>query len=135
MDFYFFAKWASFVCFLIAALLHIGFFVVESILYQRPEGYKLFRVPKEQHEATKLWALNQGYYNLFLALGTFWGLKYVLEKQVMLAGVLTSFCGFFMMGAGFVLWFSAPHLRRGALLQIVPPLLGFLFLAVHVLHF
>lgn len=135
MDFYFFAKWASFFCFLLSALLHVGFFVVESILFQKAEGYKLFRLPKEQHEAVKIWALNQGYYNLFLALGTFWGLKYVLEKQVMLAGVLTSFCGFFMIGAGLVLWFSAPHLRRGALLQILPPLLGFLFLAVHVLHF
>lgn len=135
MDFYAFAQWASFVCFTLAAILHIGFFYVEAILYQKAEGYKIFKTPKEHHQAVKIWALNQGYYNLFLALGTLWGLFYVLKKQVMLAGVLVSFCGLSMVGAGVVLWLSAPHLRRGALLQIMPPLLGFIFLSFHILHF
>jgi putative membrane protein len=135
MTFQYFAQWMSFVCFFVAALLHFGFFIVQSFLYQRPHGYKLFKTSPEHHAATKIWAFNQGFYNLFLSIGTFWGLFYVLRKEVMLAGVLTSFCGFFMIGAGLVLWFSQPRLRRGALLQMVPPALGFLFLAVHILHF
>lgn len=126
------SEWISFIFFAIAAIFHLGFFILESILFQRKGGHRLFKIPAKDHDAVKVWALNQGVYNLFLSLGTFLGLYFVLKKQVMLAGLLTSFCGVSMIGAGLVLWFSAPHLRRGALLQIVPPALGFLFLAFHV---
>lgn len=128
-------QWLSFICFALAALLHVGFFVMESILFQKPGGHKLFKMNENDHRAVKVWAFNQGFYNLFLALGTFLGLYFVMTKQVMLAGVLTGFCGLSMIGAGIVLWFSAPHMRRGAVLQILPPLLGFIFLYFHVSQF
>jgi len=128
-------QWLSFLCFALAGLLHIIFFVVESILYQKKGGHALFKVSEADHQATKVWAFNQGFYNLFLALGTFGGLYFVFQRQVMLAGVLTGFCGLSMICAGIVLWYSAPHLRRGALAQILPPLLGFIFLFFHVRSF
>jgi putative membrane protein len=129
------AEWISFTFFLIAALVHIGFFVIESFLYQKADGYKYFKVTPEQHLATKVWAKNQGYYNLFLALGVLLGLYFIFKKQVMIAGVVTSYCGLFMIGAGVALWLTEPRMRRGALLQIVPPLLGFIFLFFHVSPF
>lgn len=128
-------EWISFFFFAVAAVLHVLFFVMESILFQRPNGYKLFQVSEKNHEAVKPWAFNQGFYNLFLGLGTLAGLYFVLSKQIMLAGVLTGFCGFSMIGAGVVLWFSAPHLRKGALAQALPPLLGFVFLFFHISRF
>jgi putative membrane protein len=130
-----FVQWMSFFFFAVAGLLHVLFFVMESILYQRPHGYKIFKTSPDHHQAVKPWALNQGFYNLFLALGMFVGLYFVLSKQIMLAGVLVGFCGLSMIGAGLVLWFSAPNLRRGALIQLVPPTLGFFFLGFHIARF
>lgn len=129
------AQWLSFIFFAIAGALHLGFFVMESVLFQKKGGHKLFKLAEQDHAAVKVWALNQGFYNLFLALGTFLGLYFVLQKQVMVAGVLTGFCGFSMIGAGLVLWFSAPQLRRGAMLQILPPVFGFFALYFHIAGF
>ena len=49
--------------------LHFYFFLLESIWYTTPRGRKVFVLSEAQASATKIWALNQGYYNLFLALG------------------------------------------------------------------
>lgn len=125
-------EWISFFFFFLAALIHVYFFILESYLFQKPGGYKYFKVPEKDHALVKIWAFNQGFYNLFLAMGTFAGLYFIFQKQVMLAGVLTSFCGLSMIGAGLTLWFSAPHLRKGALLQMLPPIIGFAFLFFHV---
>lgn len=128
----FIMKWASFFFFLIAAVVHIYFFVLESFLFQKPEGYKLFKMPQENHNAVKPWAFNQGFYNLMLALGTLKGLHFVLQKQVMQAGLITGFCGASMILAGLALWYSVPKMRKAALIQIIPPLLGFVFLSFHI---
>ena len=58
----------------IAGLLHIGFFVIESLLWRRPSVHRIFGVSSEADAETMAFALfNQGYYNLFLAAGTFAG--------------------------------------------------------------
>ncbi|MCB0349738.1 MAG: DUF1304 domain-containing protein [Bdellovibrionales bacterium] len=125
-------EWISFIFFGMAALIHVGLFILESFLFQKDGAQAKLGLTKEQHAAVKPWALNQGYYNLFLAIGTFVGLSLVLKKQILLAGVLTSFCGLSMMGAGTVLWFTVPRSRKFALLQILPPLIGFAFLFFHI---
>ncbi len=135
MEFHKIAQWLSFFLFFTAALIHIGFFVIETFLYQKDSAIEKFGLTPEKHKATKVWAFNQGFYNLFLGLGTLWGLSYVLKKQIMVAGALTSFCGFSMIGAGIVLWVTVPNMRKAALLQLLPPLLGFVFLSFHILHF
>ena len=48
---------------LVVAALHVVFFVLESFLWTQPFGLKFFRQTKEAAEATKVLALNQGYYN------------------------------------------------------------------------
>lgn len=127
-------KWVSFFFFSIAAIIHILFFVMESILFQKPEGYKIFKIKPADHAAVKIWAFNQGFYNLFLAIGMIVGLYFVLLGRREAAGLLVSFSALFMIGAGLVLLLSAPHLRRGALVQTIPPVLGFFFLAFHIFN-
>jgi putative membrane protein len=125
-------EWISYFFFFMAAVLHVVFFVMESVLFQKPGGYKVFKVKPEDHQAVKIWAFNQGFYNLFLAIGMLIGLYYVNQLEVRLAGMMVSFCGLSMVGAGLVLFLSDKKMRRGALIQMVPPLLGFFFLSFHI---
>jgi len=56
------------------ALLHIAFFVLESFLWTKPTGRRIFGLSRELAESTKFLAANQGLYNGFLAAGLIWGL-------------------------------------------------------------
>jgi putative membrane protein len=126
------AKWISFYLFALAGVIHLGFFVFESFFLQTQKGEKFLKLSPDTYRQVRVWAFNQGFYNLAFALGTFWGLYYVLKLQVMVAGVLTSFCGFSMIMFGMVLWWTVPSMRKLAYLQMGPPLLGFLFLFFHI---
>lgn len=125
-------KWISFIFFALSAAVHIGFFIYESIVLQRPSGQKILNLDDKSFKHVRMWAFHQGFYNLFLAIGTIIGLIFVRKQQVMLAGVLTSFCGASMFIAGVLLWFTVPAMRKMALLQALPPLLGFITLYFHV---
>ncbi|MBL9037680.1 MAG: DUF1304 domain-containing protein [Archangium sp.] len=54
------------------ALQHLGFFVLESFLWTKPAGLKVFRNTPERAETTRVLAANQGVYNAFLAAGLLW---------------------------------------------------------------
>ena len=127
-------EWISYFFFFVAALIHVFIFIIETFLFQKAEGYKFFKIKKEDHEAVKPWALNQGFYNLFLATGMFIGLYYVNQLEIKIAGIMVSFAGFCMIAAGVVLFTTNKKMRKGAYLQIIPPLLGFFFLAFHVIE-
>ena len=127
-------EWVSYFFFFIAALVHIYIFILESFLFQKPTGYIIFKIKKEDHEATKPWAFNQGFYNLFLAIGMLIGLYHVNQLEIKVAGVMVSFSGFCMIAAGIVLFFSNKKMRKGAYFQIIPPVLGFFFLAFHIIE-
>jgi|SRR5688572_29834700 len=58
----------------IVACLHFGFFVLESFLWTKPVGRRVFELSAELAESTKALAANQGLYNAFLAAGLVWGL-------------------------------------------------------------
>ena len=58
----------------VVAVLHVVFFVLESLLWTRPFGRRVFGMSRELSEATKSLAVNQGVYNLFLAAGLVWSL-------------------------------------------------------------
>lgn len=58
----------------IVALQHVAFFVLESFLWTKPLGRRVFGLSKELTAATASLALNQGVYNAFLAAGLVWGL-------------------------------------------------------------
>lgn len=56
----------------IVAVLHVGFFVLESILWTTPNVRRTFAMSEEQANATKVLALNQGAYNGALAVVLLW---------------------------------------------------------------
>lgn len=58
----------------LAAILHIGFMLLEAVFWSRPLGRKIFGLkPEFAHQSATL-AINQGLYNGFLAAGLVFGL-------------------------------------------------------------
>lgn len=76
----------------IAAALHIAFFVMESLLWTRPAIWGRFWI-RNQHDAdtTRPLAYNQGFYNLFLAIGVIVGLV-MLSSHGSAGRALVMFC-------------------------------------------
>lgn len=58
----------------LVALLHIGFMLLEMLLWDKPRGMKAFNLTPEFAKQSKTLAANQGLYNGFLAAGLFWSL-------------------------------------------------------------
>jgi putative membrane protein len=115
---------------LVAALLHGGFFYLESIAFRRPQTWTRFGLAsQEQAEIVRPMAFNQGFYNLFLALGVFGGLVLVdfAAGGAVSAGIgITKFALASMVLAGAVLLATGRGFRRAALLQALPPALALL---------
>ena len=108
----------------LAGLIHVGFFVLESVLWKRPQVHKVFGVRSaEQAEIMSFALFNQGFYNLFLAAGAFVG---VARSAGGGGDTLVIFSGFFMAGAALVLVASNRGLWRGALMQGALPALALL---------
>ncbi|CAN5411293.1 MAG: DUF1304 domain-containing protein [Acidimicrobiia bacterium] len=59
---------------IVVALLHGYFLLLEMVLWTKPVGLQVFGQTREQAEATRVLAANQGLYNGFLAAGLVWGL-------------------------------------------------------------
>lgn len=58
----------------LAAAVHVLIFYWESVAWTRPNVWRRFGLPnQEEAEITKTLAYNQGFYNLFLAIGTILG--------------------------------------------------------------
>lgn len=97
----------------LAGVIHVGVFAMESLLFARPDVQRAFLGSTPATPEVKLFAFNQGFYNLFLALGAIGGV---------IAGntAITLFSCACIVGAGFVLLASQRRLWRGALVQIVP---------------
>jgi putative membrane protein len=108
---------------ILAGVVHILIFCMESLWWTTPNVRARFRQAPEQADATRLLAFNQGFYNLFLAIGTFAGLALILLGHPDSGLTLVSWNCLFMVGAAIVLAASAPQLRRGALIQGTAPLL------------
>lgn len=105
----------------LAGLFHVVFFTMESFLWKTPRVMKVFKQTSESVELTSLLAFNQGFYNLFLALGVFVGLllmrssERAKEGQAVLAFGLLS-----MLGASAILLVSTGNLL-GTAIQGAPP--------------
>ena len=108
---------------ILAGVVHVLIFCMESLWWTTPTVRVRFRQAPEQANATKLFAFNQGFYNLFLAIGTFAGLALVLMGHAGSGLTLVRWNCLSMLGAAIVLAASAPQLRRGAVIQGAAPLL------------
>jgi putative membrane protein len=119
----------------IAALIHVAIFVLESMLWSRPATWKRFGV-RAQADADILrpMAYNQGFYNLFLALGAGTSIFMIASAGVRQAGIaLAIFTLLSMLLASIVLIASNPRLARAAMFQGLAPLLGIVFLVLALL--
>lgn len=118
---------------ILAAIFHVYVFILESITWRSPKTWKTFGVPSQEHaEAIGPMAFNQGFYNLFLALGVGAGLA-ILAINSTIAFTLIVFSALCMVGAGVVLFFSVKRSRRAAVIQAGPPLLGVVFVVMGLL--
>jgi putative membrane protein len=114
----------------IAALIHLYIFFLESVAWSKPKTWKGFGLTSQADADTvKPMAYNQGFYNVFLAVGVGLGLILMASATLAQAGfALTLFAGGSMVLASVVLVTSSPKLFRGALIQGAAPLLGIVFL-------
>jgi putative membrane protein len=119
---------------LLAGVVHVLIFCMESLWWTSPTVRARFRQTPEQAEATRLFAFNQGFYNLFLAVGTFVGVTLVLMGHAASGLTLVRWNCLFMLGAAIVLAVSAPPMWRGAVIQGAAPLLFMLLGAAHALQ-
>ncbi|HXI80821.1 MAG TPA: DUF1304 domain-containing protein [Verrucomicrobiae bacterium] len=109
----------------IAALVHVYFFVLESLQFERPEVAARFGLrTAEQIANVRPMAFNQGFYNLFLAAGIAGGLLLVATGNAVTGRPIVLFACACMVGAGAVLFASNRRFAIGAALQAVPPLVA-----------
>ena len=108
---------------ILAGLIHVLIFCMESLWWTTPQVRARFRQTPEQASTTRLLAFNQGFYNLFLGLGIFGGLALAPLGHPHAGFIIVGWNCLFMIGAAIVLALSAPGMRRGALIQGAAPLL------------
>ena len=114
----------------LAALLHVYIFTMESLTWTSPRTRKTFGTTAEEAETTKLMALNQGFYNLFLAIISVVGIVAIAQgcngigAALVFAGVGS------MLAAAVVLLASAPDKARAAVTQGAFPLVAVVLLVI-----
>lgn len=114
----------------LAAALHVLIFCMESLWFMKPRIHRRFgAATTADAEARRLFAFNQGFYNLFLAAGVFVGLALLHAGANPVVGeTLVLFGCASMLGAGVVLFLSAGRpMLRAAVMQGIFPLLAWVF--------
>ncbi|WP_380281889.1 DUF1304 domain-containing protein [Kitasatospora purpeofusca] len=106
---------------LIAAATHLVAWPLESFLYGHPRVRRLLTASTADAPQVRLWRVNVGFYNLFLALGLVAGLVALHIHQPVVGRTLIIYLSAFMIAAGATLFASDPRLWRGALGQALPP--------------
>lgn len=116
---------------LVTALVHVLVFAMESVLWTRPAVHRRFGIRSAADAATtRPLMLNQGFYNLFLAVGILVGLVLVHTGPEPDGRAVVVFCCAAIVGAALVLLASSRELARAALIQGVPPAIALLALAL-----
>ncbi len=108
----------------IAALFHVVAFVLESFLFHRPDVQEFLLGKREPAPGVLLWAFNQGFYNLFLALGPIAGLLAYHAGHIGVGRALVVYGCAFMAACGVVLFVSDRRLWRSMIGQSGPPLIA-----------
>jgi len=108
----------------IAGVVHVLFFVMESLLWNNPDVHGIFQVFSiADADTISVFIKNQGYYNLFLAFGVFTGLA-LLSRQPIAGRTLVTYVCLVMLGAAIVLMFTVPAMLTGVFVQGLPPLIA-----------
>ncbi|MEI4277479.1 DUF1304 domain-containing protein [Klenkia terrae] len=114
----------------IAAAVHLYIFVLESLAWTGDRARATFGTTPEQARETRSMAFNQGFYNLFLAVEIAVGIVVVAAGGTAVGATLVFVGAGSMVAAGLVLLLSDRSKTRPALIQLTPPLLGIVALAV-----
>jgi putative membrane protein len=121
---------AGLVLAVLAALLHVYIFVMESLTWTSPRTRATFGTTPETAETTRELAFNQGFYNLFLAIVTAIGVAAFLTGA-RAVGVALVFAGVgSMLAAALVLLLSSPDKARAAITQGTLPLIAVVLLVI-----
>jgi putative membrane protein len=114
----------------LAALLHVYIFVMESLTWTSARTRATFGTTPETAEITKELAFNQGFYNLFLAIVTAVGVIGVFtgHRAVGVALVVAGVGS--MLAAAVVLLSSSPDKARAAVTQGTFPLIAIVLLVI-----
>ncbi|WP_024366041.1 DUF1304 domain-containing protein [Arthrobacter sp. TB 26] len=125
---------ASLVFALLAALLHVYIFTMESITWTRPATWKRFSITSQADaDTTRPLAYNQGFYNLFLAAGALAGTGAIALGHPAVGWTLVfSSCGSMLL-ASIVLALSGRKYLRAAATQGATPLLAVVLAALGLL--
>jgi putative membrane protein len=111
----------------IAALIHVYFFVLESLWFMRPAVWGRFGIDSDADaRVTRSFAYNQGFYNLFLAVGVAIGVALVAMGDASTGRAITLFACGSMVAAGVVLVAHNRSFLRAAAIQAVPPAIAIL---------
>jgi len=114
----------------LAAVLHVYIFAMESLLWTTPRVRATFGVSEADAQTTRGLALNQGFYNLFLAIVTAAGIvawsvgSHSVGAALVIAGVGS------MLAAAIVLILSDRTKASAAIKQGTLPLLALALLAI-----
>ncbi len=108
----------------LASLLHVYFFYLETVTFRKPSSYTTFGVQESDVETVAFSMYNQGFYNLFLGLGTLAGVVGSARGWDPQGSTLLVFGCVFMIGAAIVLVTARPAMLRAALVQGLLPTLA-----------
>lgn len=114
----------------IAALIHVYIFVLESIRWTEPATRKTFGTSELEAETTRGLAYNQGFYNLFLAIGAVIGIVFLIAGATGIGAALVFASAGSMLLASLVLVTSDRTKARAAAIQGVAPALGVIALII-----
>jgi putative membrane protein len=116
---------------IVAGLLHVYIFALESLWFERPEVFRRFGIASESDaRVVRSFAFNQGFYNLFLAIGIAIGLALVAMGHPDAGRAIVAFACASMVGAGLVLAVHDRELIRAAVVQMAPGLIALLAIAL-----
>jgi putative membrane protein len=115
----------------LAALLHVYIFVLESFRWTEPSTRKAFGVSEADAQVLAPMAYNQGFYNLFLAIITIVGVAMIGEQKMAGSSLALAGTGS-MLAAAVVLVTHDRSMLRAALTQGTIPALAVLFLLLQL---
>src|ERR1700739_2074669 len=116
----------------LAALVHVYIWVLESLLWTAPRTRAVFGTSEDEAATTKLLALNQGFYNLFLAVIAAVGvIAFAIGGAAVGSALIFAGTGSMVLAA-VVLVVSSPDKARSALVQGTFALVAVVLLALHL---
>ncbi|WIB36543.1 MULTISPECIES: DUF1304 domain-containing protein [unclassified Curtobacterium] len=112
----------------LAGLVHVYIFFLESVAWTSPRVRRIFGIVSDADaQATRAMAFNQGFYNLFLAIGAVLGVVLVLADNGATGWTLVVFSCASMLGAAVVLAGTGRKYLNSAFVQGSFPLIALLF--------